>query len=97
MALQTQSATELIRVDEPRPRVGRSPAMRLVLGLPYWLFTTALAIIFLYPLIWTAVASVQGRAGTSQPEGWASATMWHWRTTRPESGCTSATRCSSRC
>ncbi|GAA3910503.1 carbohydrate ABC transporter permease [Microbacterium invictum] len=70
MALQTQSATELIRVDEPRPRVGRSPAMRLVLGLPYWLFTTALAIIFLYPLIWTAVASVQGRAGTSQPEGW---------------------------
>lgn len=70
MALQTRSATELIRVEERHTRVGRSPAMRMVLGIPYWLFTTALAIIFLYPLIWTAVASVQGRAGTSQPDGW---------------------------
>lgn len=70
MALQTSSATELIRVEEPRTRVGRSPAMRVVLGIPYWLFTTALAIIFLYPLIWTAVDSVQGRAGTSQASGW---------------------------
>jgi len=38
--------------------------------MPYWLLTTALAILFLYPLIWTAVSSVQGRPGTSQAEGW---------------------------
>ncbi len=70
MTLQTASATDLIRVDEPAPRHGRSAATRIALGMPYWLFTTALAILFLYPLIWTAVSSVQGRAGTSQPEGW---------------------------
>ena len=66
----TPSATALLRVEEPRPRLGRSPAARIVMGMPYWIFTTAIAIIFLYPLVWTAVSSVQGRAGTSQPEGW---------------------------
>lgn len=54
--------------DSPRRR--RSRAQRLVLGIPYAVFTTALAIIFLYPLIWTAVSSVGPRAGTSQTEGW---------------------------
>jgi len=44
--------------------------MRIVFGIPYAVLTTALAIMFLYPLIWTAVSSVAPRAGTSQPEGW---------------------------
>ncbi|MCT9821334.1 carbohydrate ABC transporter permease [Microbacterium sp. W1N] len=70
MTLQTSAPDEILHVDTPRARPGRSTAGRIVLGMPYWLLTTALAILFLYPLIWTAVSSVQGRAGTSQPSGW---------------------------
>ncbi|ODT38569.1 MAG: ABC transporter permease [Microbacterium sp. 71-36] len=39
-------------------------------GLPSKIFTGALAIIFLYPLVWTGVASVSPQAGTSQNDGW---------------------------
>ncbi|QYN40532.1 carbohydrate ABC transporter permease [Pseudonocardia sp. DSM 110487] len=42
----------------------------MVLRTPYWVFTGALAVIFLYPIVWTAVASVSPHAGTSQVEGW---------------------------
>ncbi|MCK6080237.1 carbohydrate ABC transporter permease [Microbacterium sp. EYE_5] len=52
------------------PRRRRSRAQRVVLGIPSAVFTTALAIIFLYPLIWTAVSSLGPRAGTSQTDGW---------------------------
>jgi len=70
MTVQTlPSATRLITV-QPSRRGRRSPAMRIVFGIPYAVLTTALAIMFLYPLIWTAVSSVAPRAGTSQPEGW---------------------------
>lgn len=70
MSAQTlPSATTLITVKPPRS-ARRSPAARVVLGIPYAVLTTALAIMFLYPLIWTAVSSVAPRAGTSQPEGW---------------------------
>lgn len=70
MALQTQvTATDLIRIEEPRRRT-RSAASRLALGIPYWVLTTALAIIFLYPLVWTAISSFEPRAGTSQVDGW---------------------------
>ncbi|KQQ22972.1 ABC transporter permease [Rathayibacter sp. Leaf299] len=37
---------------------------------PFWVLTGGLAVIFLYPLIWTAVSSVAPRAGTGQTEGW---------------------------
>jgi multiple sugar transport system permease protein len=37
---------------------------------PYWVFTTALAVIFLYPLIWTGVSSFSPRPGTNQVDGW---------------------------
>lgn len=70
MTTQTSPTTDLVRIDQSRPRHGRGPVARTMIGIPYWLFTTALAILFLYPLVWTAVSSVQGRAGTSQPEGW---------------------------
>jgi multiple sugar transport system permease protein len=42
----------------------------LLLRMPYWVFTGALAIIFLYPLVWTAVSSVSPLPGTSQVDGW---------------------------
>lgn len=34
------------------------------------MFTTALAIIFLYPILWTAVSSVSPSPGTGQSDGW---------------------------
>ncbi len=47
----------------------RSTLAGFALRTPYWVVTGALAIIFLYPLIWTTVASVSPRAGTSQTDG----------------------------
>ena len=37
---------------------------------PYWVLTGGLALIFLFPLIWTAVASVSPQGGTNQTDGW---------------------------
>ena len=34
------------------------------------MFTGAVALIFLFPLVWTAVASVSPQAGTNQVDGW---------------------------
>lgn len=51
-----------------RPRSSR-PLGRTVLRTPYYVVTGSLAILFLYPLLWTAVASVSPRAGTAQAEG----------------------------
>ena len=69
-ANNTLTPTDVLRVA-PTPAGGRrSGAARVILGIPYWVFTTALAVIFLYPLIWTAVSSFQPRAGTSQVDGW---------------------------
>jgi multiple sugar transport system permease protein len=42
----------------------------IAMRMPFWVFTAAVAIIFLYPLIWTAVSSVAPRAGTNQVDGW---------------------------
>jgi multiple sugar transport system permease protein len=55
------------------PTRGRAPITTLAgvaLRTPYWVFTGALAVIFLYPLVWTAVASVAPHPGTSQTDGW---------------------------
>jgi multiple sugar transport system permease protein len=38
--------------------------------MPFWVLTGALAIIFLYPLVWTAISSVAPLAGTNQTDGW---------------------------
>jgi multiple sugar transport system permease protein len=69
-AQKTFTATDVIRVEPGRARHGRSPVARAALGVPYWVLTTALAIVFLYPLVWTAVSSVSPAAGTSQVHGW---------------------------
>ena len=37
---------------------------------PYWVLTGGLALIFLYPLIWTTVSSFSPLAGTNQVHGW---------------------------
>ena len=42
----------------------------IALRTPYWIFTGGLSIIFLFPLVWTAVSSVSPHAGTSQTTGW---------------------------
>ena len=66
----TLTPTDVLRVAPTPTRRGSSSAARFVLGIPYWVFTTALAVIFLYPLVWTTVSSVQPKAGTSQTDGW---------------------------
>lgn len=43
---------------------------RLAFKTPYWVFTGGLAVLFLYPLIWTAISSVAPLAGTNQTDGW---------------------------
>lgn len=48
-----------------RPRSGPQ-----LWGIPSKIFTGALAIIFLYPLVWTGIASVSPQAGSSQSDGW---------------------------
>ncbi len=51
-------------------RPQRTKLAGVALNMPYWVLTGALAIIFLYPLIWTAISSVSPLAGTNQTEGW---------------------------
>lgn len=73
MALTTApspAATASTRtIVAPGFRDRRRPSDRLLYGIPSKIFTGALAIIFLYPLVWTAIASVSPQAGTSQTEG----------------------------
>lgn len=52
------------------PRISRRHSARLVWGIPYGIFTAALAIIFLYPLVWTTVSSFSPQAGSAQTDGW---------------------------
>lgn len=42
----------------------------IALRTPFWVFSGGLAVIFLFPLVWTAVASVSPLAGTGQVKGW---------------------------
>jgi len=42
----------------------------VALKTPYWVFTTGLAVLFLYPLVWTAISSVSPLPGTNQVDGW---------------------------
>ncbi|WP_433281547.1 carbohydrate ABC transporter permease [Micromonospora sp. CA-244673] len=56
------------RRPERRPRT--TSIGGLVLRTPYWIFTGGLAVIFLFPLAWAAIASVSPHAGTNQTDGW---------------------------
>ena len=64
--------------------------------IPYYVFTAALAILFLFPLAWAGVASVSPRPGTNQVHGFGFGNYERWPASRTASGATSATRSSYR-
>jgi len=58
-----------------RPRTGGrgrpgSVLAGVALRTPYWVLTGGLAVVFLFPLVWTAIASVSPHPGTNQVDGW---------------------------
>ncbi len=67
-AASTPSAPDASGGRRRPPRPTRIAGMAI--KMPFWVLTAALAIIFLYPLVWTAIASVAPLAGTNQTEGW---------------------------
>ncbi|BAJ74408.1 ABC-type sugar transport system, permease component [Microbacterium testaceum StLB037] len=70
-AAPSPAATTSTRtIVAPGSRARRRPNGRLLGGIPSTVFMGGLAIIFLYPLVWTGVASVSPQAGTSQSDGW---------------------------
>src|SRR5689334_11748344 len=70
MTLTDTTSTRTIVAPDYRPTRSRHGAGRLVLGIPYAIFTGALAIIFLYPLVWTTISSFSPQAGSAQTDGW---------------------------
>jgi multiple sugar transport system permease protein len=70
---QTSQRLDATGTRNRPPRRRRMPTTTLAgiaLRTPYWVFTGALAVIFLFPLVWTAVSSVSPHPGTSQVHGW---------------------------
>lgn len=67
MALLTEGP---VRHSGARRPEAHSTLAGIALRMPYWVVTGALAIIFLYPLVWTTVASVSPRAATGQTDGY---------------------------
>jgi multiple sugar transport system permease protein len=66
-------ATSTAAGGAPPAGRGRSRGVTIAgiaLRTPYWVFTGAVGLIFLAPLVWTAVASVSPQAGTNQVDGW---------------------------
>jgi multiple sugar transport system permease protein len=64
-----------VPADQPAPRRRRRTAPTTTLGglalrTPYYVFTGALAVMFLFPLVWAGVASVSPQGGTAQTDGW---------------------------
>jgi multiple sugar transport system permease protein len=57
-------------------QVGAAPTPRtttvagVTMRTPYYVLTGGLALVFLFPLVWAAVASVSPQAGTAQVSGW---------------------------
>jgi multiple sugar transport system permease protein len=60
--------TTMQRRSDARPRLLRVGS--LVARTPYWVMTGGLAVIFLFPLVWTTIASFAPQQGTSQHDGW---------------------------
>lgn len=48
----------------------RQPLARYAIRTPYYVLTTGLAVIFLYPIIWATVGSFAPSAGSNQVDGW---------------------------
>jgi multiple sugar transport system permease protein len=56
-----------------KPARSQAPTTTLAgvaLRTPFWVFSGALAVIFLFPLVWTSVKSVSPYPGTGQVDGW---------------------------
>jgi len=74
MTTQAPGSFTIEHLPTPRPvrRRGAPPTSiaGIALRTPYWVFTGGLAVIFLFPLVWTAVSSVSPHPGTSQTDGW---------------------------
>ncbi|MFT7839770.1 carbohydrate ABC transporter permease [Saccharothrix sp. BKS2] len=52
-------------------RDGRGTSLPgFVVRTPYYVLTGGLALLFLFPMVWAAVASVSPQAGTAQADGW---------------------------
>jgi multiple sugar transport system permease protein len=73
MATATAVTTRTDQDPESRPPTRRAAPLTvagIALRTPYWVFTGALMLVFLFPLLWTAVSSVSPNPGTSQVDGW---------------------------
>ena len=67
----TTSTRTIVAPDYKAPsRLSSARGSRLVWGIPSVVFSGALAIIFLYPLVWTTVSSFSPQAGSAQRDGW---------------------------
>jgi multiple sugar transport system permease protein len=66
MAIHSEPATP--PAVYKRRKIRMTPR-KLLHQMPIWVFTSAIAVMFLYPLVWTAVSSVSPLAGTSQTDG----------------------------
>ncbi len=53
-----------------RPLQHGSRIAGIALRTPFWVLTGGIALIFLYPLIWTSISSFAPLAGTNQTDGW---------------------------
>lgn len=69
-ATETSSTRTIVAPHLSGTPRGRRDTGRLVMGLPFVVMTGALAIIFLYPLVWTTVSSFSPQAGSAQTDGW---------------------------
>lgn len=69
-AIVTDAAGTSSRARRGTPRHPATSFAGIALRTPYWVLTAGLALIFLYPLIWTAISSVSPLAGTNQVDGW---------------------------
>jgi multiple sugar transport system permease protein len=68
--LGTSAASIPSTTNPPPRRTSKSTTFAgLAIKMPFWVLTGALAIIFLYPLVWTAFSSVAPLAGTNQTDG----------------------------
>lgn len=69
--MTTTTDTTTARRSVTAPRV--APTTRIggvAMRTPFWVFSGAIALIFLYPLVWTSVSSVSPHPGTGQVDGW---------------------------
>lgn len=69
IATVTHAAPEA-ELPPPRRTAPPTTIAGLALRTPFWVFSGAIAVIFLFPLVWTAFSSVAPHPGTGQVDGW---------------------------